>query len=157
MSMKRRDLTTKIAASLLGWLCLTATVAGQCDPDEIFLEVNPTYPVGGGQWDLGPHSVAIGDLNDDTYPDLVALSLGVVSVLLGNGDGTFAPYVAYPTSGYGSASVLIGDCTGLVYNLLSGDMTMRFLLKATTVGVIAGTAFIYYLSDLRRDERELGA
>jgi hypothetical protein len=56
-----------------------------------------------------------------------------------------------------TASVLIGDCTSLVYNLLGGDLTRRFLLKTATVGVIAGTAFVYYLSDLRRDERELGA
>lgn len=55
-----------------------------------------------------------------------------------------------------TASVLIGDCTSLVYNLLGGDLTLRFLLKALTVGVIAGTAFVYYLADLRRDERELG-
>lgn len=55
-----------------------------------------------------------------------------------------------------TASLLIGDCTSLVYNLLGGEMTMRFLLKAATIGAIAGTAFVYYLSDLRRDERELG-
>lgn len=56
----------------------------------------------------------------------------------------------------GAASLLIGDCTSLVYNLLGGGMTMRFLLKAATIGMIAGTAFAYYLSDLRRDEREMG-
>ena len=55
-----------------------------------------------------------------------------------------------------AASLLIGDGTSLVYNLLGGEMTMRFLLKAATIGAIAGTAFAYYLSDLRRDERELG-
>jgi intracellular septation protein A len=55
-----------------------------------------------------------------------------------------------------AASLLIGDCTSLVYNLLGGEMTMRFFLKAATIGAIAGTAFVYYLSDLRRDERELG-
>lgn len=55
-----------------------------------------------------------------------------------------------------AGSVLIGDSTNLVYNLLGGEMTMRFLLKAAVIGAIAGTAFVYYLSDLRRDERELG-
>lgn len=55
-----------------------------------------------------------------------------------------------------AASLLIGDCTSLVYNLLGGEMTMRFLLKTATIGAIAGTAFVYYLSDLRRDEKELG-
>ena len=55
-----------------------------------------------------------------------------------------------------AASILIGDGTGLVYSLLGGEMTTRFLLKAMTIGIIAGTVFIYYLSDLRRDEEELG-
>ncbi len=53
-----------------------------------------------------------------------------------------------------AASILIGDVTTLVYNVLGGELTARFLLKTLTVGGIAGTAFWYYLSDLRRDERE---
>lgn len=55
-----------------------------------------------------------------------------------------------------AAAVLIGDCTGLVYSLLGGEMTTRFLLKAIMIGAIAGTVFLYYLSDLRRNEEELG-
>ena len=55
-----------------------------------------------------------------------------------------------------AASVLIGDCTALVYSLLGGELTTRFVLKATTIGLIAGTAFTYYLSDLRRGEEEVG-
>ena len=53
-----------------------------------------------------------------------------------------------------AAGVLIGDVTTLVYNLLGGELTGRFVLKALTVGSIAGTAFWYYLSDLRTDEQE---
>ena len=56
-----------------------------------------------------------------------------------------------------AAAVLIGDVTTLVYNLLGGDLSTRFLLKVLTVGSIAGTAFWYYLSDLRADEREAGS
>jgi hypothetical protein len=52
-----------------------------------------------------------------------------------------------------AACVLIGDFMGLVYSLLGGELTMRFLLKALTVGGIAGAVFGYYLSDLRLDER----
>jgi hypothetical protein len=51
-----------------------------------------------------------------------------------------------------SACVLIGDVVSLVYSVLSGELTTRFTLKALTVGAIAGMAFWYYLSDLRRDE-----
>jgi hypothetical protein len=37
---------------------------------------------------------------------------GSVSVLLGNGDGTFRPAVSYDTGGYIAASVAIGDVNG---------------------------------------------
>ena len=53
-----------------------------------------------------------------------------------------------------AASVLIGDFTTLVYSLLGGELTVRFVLKVITVGVIAGVVFWYYVSDLRLDERE---
>ena len=56
-----------------------------------------------------------------------------------------------------AAAVLIGDVTTLVYNLLGGELTLRFLSKVLTVGSIASTAFWYYLSDLRTDEREAGS
>lgn len=55
-----------------------------------------------------------------------------------------------------AAGILIGDSTNLVYNLLGGEVTARFLLKALTIGSIAGTVFVYYLRDLRRDEKEVG-
>ncbi len=54
-----------------------------------------------------------------------------------------------------AAGVLIGDSTSLVYNLLGGEITIRFLLKALTMAIIAGAAFIYYIADLRRDEQEI--
>jgi hypothetical protein len=53
-----------------------------------------------------------------------------------------------------ASCVLIGDVTTLVYNTLGGELTSRLALKVITVGAIAGTAFSYYLSDLRREERE---
>jgi MFS family permease len=51
-----------------------------------------------------------------------------------------------------AATVLTGDVTMLVYNVLGGELTLRFLLKVGVVGGIAGSAFAYYFSDLRRDE-----
>lgn len=53
-----------------------------------------------------------------------------------------------------AATVLIGDLTALVYNLLSGDLSLRVLLKVLVVGAIAGTVFGYYLWDLRQEEVE---
>ena len=48
---------------------------------------------------LNPYSVAIGDLNGDGKLDLVTAngSFNGVSVLLGNGNGTFATAVSYGT------------------------------------------------------------
>lgn len=53
-----------------------------------------------------------------------------------------------------AATVLIGDLITLVYNLLGGELSVRFVLKVLVVGLIAGTIFGYYLRDLRRQERE---
>lgn len=51
-----------------------------------------------------------------------------------------------------AASIIIGTLIGLVMNVLSGELTWRFFLKATTVLVITGVGFGYYLWDLRQDE-----
>jgi len=53
-----------------------------------------------------------------------------------------------------AASVLIGDMITLVYNLLGGELTVRFVLKVLVAALIAGAIFGYYLLDLRREERE---
>ena len=51
-----------------------------------------------------------------------------------------------------AAGVLIGDMTTLVYNVLGGEATPRFLAKVLVVAVIAGGIFHYYMQDLRREE-----
>ena len=56
-----------------------------------------------------------------------------------------------------AGGILIGDATTLIYNLLDGEVAARFLLKVLTIGGITGTAFVYFLSDLRRDEKEAEA
>ena len=53
-----------------------------------------------------------------------------------------------------AASILIGDSITALYRLLSGELTVRFVLKAATLGGIAGAIFYYYLGDLKRDEVE---
>jgi hypothetical protein len=56
--------------------------------------------------------VTVADLNGDCKLDLaVPSSGGTVSILLGNGDGTFQPAVNYP-AGYAPASVAVGDFNG---------------------------------------------
>jgi hypothetical protein len=51
-----------------------------------------------------------------------------------------------------AAGILIGDMTTLVYNLLGGEATPRFVAKVAVAAVIAGGIFYYYLYDLRREE-----
>jgi hypothetical protein len=51
-----------------------------------------------------------------------------------------------------AAGILIGDVTGIVFNLLSGEMTTRFVLKVVTVATIPGSVFAYFLLDLRKEE-----
>jgi hypothetical protein len=53
-----------------------------------------------------------------------------------------------------ASAALLGDTTTLIFNLLGGDLTIRFTLKVLVVAAIAGTAFAYYLLDLRKEEKE---
>lgn len=52
-----------------------------------------------------------------------------------------------------AAGVIIGDLITLLFNLLGGELTLRFLLKVLTVLLIAGLIFGYYLWDLRKEEK----
>ena len=72
----------------------------------------------GNSMNARPASVAIGDLNGDGKADIITansgfdpFAVGSVSVLLGNGDGTFQPQVSYATA-YGSNFVALGDFNG---------------------------------------------
>ena len=53
-----------------------------------------------------------------------------------------------------ASCVLIGSVSAVVYNFLDGAVTVRFVLKVMTVGAIAGTAFAYYVRDLRAAEAD---
>jgi hypothetical protein len=67
--------------------------------------------------EFNPYQVVIADVNRDGKPDLVVASegsgwWGPVSVLLGNGDGTFQPAVAYYSGGSWPTSVAVADING---------------------------------------------
>ncbi len=66
-------------------------------------------------------SVAVADVNGDGKPDVVVANwcpdsactaTSTVGVLLGNGDGTLQPVVTYPSGGFNTNSVVIGDVNG---------------------------------------------
>ena len=60
-----------------------------------------------------PKSLAIADVNGDGHPDIVATdydpSVNYVSILLGNGDGTFQPYYPWNTIGRFPIAIQTGD------------------------------------------------
>ncbi|MFE7352013.1 FG-GAP-like repeat-containing protein, partial [Streptomyces sp. NPDC057543] len=60
-----------------------------------------------------PEGVAVGDFNGDGFPDIVTANTNAdsASVLLNNGDGTFATKTDYPT-GSVPTSVAVGDFNG---------------------------------------------
>ena len=60
-------------------------------------------------------SVSVGDLNGDKAMDIVMTRANGLVVLLGRGDGTFAPAMAYPFSGQSataSGEAVLGDLNG---------------------------------------------
>ncbi len=77
-----------------------------------------------GSGGYGAASVAVADVNRDGKPDLVVANCeaspgsvcnsvgqghGLAAVLLGNGDGSFQPAVAYDLAGLGAGSVVVAD------------------------------------------------
>jgi hypothetical protein len=61
-------------------------------------------------------------------------------------------WLTYLTLGV-AAVALICDFTTLVYNVLGGELSLRFFLKVLVVAGIAGSVFGYYLHDLRSEEQ----
>jgi hypothetical protein len=60
-----------------------------------------------------PFRVAVGDFNGDRRPDLAVVNFGqTITVLLGNGDGSFTPVTSSPATGVWPYSVVVGDFNG---------------------------------------------
>lgn len=52
-----------------------------------------------------------------------------------------------------SAIVALGDLTVTLFNLLEGGLTLRFMAKAAVVLGISLLVFVYYLYEMRQDDR----
>jgi hypothetical protein len=98
----------------------------------------------------GPWAVAVGDLNGDGKPD-VALTVycnvgagcpngGGVSVLLGNGDGTFQTAVTYASGGWATYWVAMADVNsdGKLDLLVTNQCTTKNNCNGANVAVLLG-------------------
>ena len=54
-----------------------------------------------------------------------------------------------------AAFVVLGDLIALVHGLLSGELTVRFVMKAAIVASIAGSIFGYYFAAVKADDAAL--
>jgi hypothetical protein len=90
--------------------------AQQTTPPPFFFSQAVNYQPGAA----GPSSVFLADVNHDGKLDMVVVNEygggpngdSLVSVLLGNGDGTFQPPVTYDSGGPGAVSVYVADVNG---------------------------------------------
>ena len=97
-----------------GKLDIAAANAGALDPTK-----SVSVLLGDGNGNFGspinsptgtyPMAMAVGDVNNDGFPDLVLAQETVITVLLGNGDGTFRAPVNFSTGGAKLRSVTLGD------------------------------------------------
>jgi Bacterial Ig-like domain (group 3)/FG-GAP-like repeat len=117
-----------------------------------------TYSTGGsylgGSWVVGPSSVAVVDVNGDGNADVVVASKcetspvcnpvgysGAVSVLLGNGDGSFQAAVVYSSGAENATSVVAGDLNDdgkidLVVSNFCSNVTVDYCYQDGVVGVL---------------------
>jgi hypothetical protein len=58
---------------------------------------------------------------------------------------------------FAAGAFLVGDAATLVYNLLGGEFTIRFVLKVATIALLAGGIFIFFLTDMREDVKPQSA
>jgi len=118
-----------VQAALAFSLVASALVASAARGSDLFESAFLPFEVGTQAW-----AAVRADLNNDGHLDLAVANHGAntISVLLGNGDATFAPRVDWPT-GTGPACVALGDLNGDGYvDLVVG------LYEAMGVGVRLG-------------------
>ncbi|MGC2527248.1 MAG: FG-GAP-like repeat-containing protein [Candidatus Acidiferrum sp.] len=97
-------------------------------------QLAPGSPVGVGS---GPSSVATGDFNQDGIPDLAVVSANdnTVSVLIGNGDGTFKPAVTYVVNRNTNTPCFISTCSGVPISIVAASFRGNGILDLAITNI----------------------
>jgi hypothetical protein len=90
-----------------------------------------------------PQSVVVGDFNNDGIPDMAAANYcgsyycdansSTVSILIGKGDGTFEPQVAYDAGVFGAQGLVVHDFNG------DGNADLALGSEFSSVSILLGT------------------
>src|SRR2546421_3500119 len=100
-------------AHLIWGLSLVFVATASFGAKDTLFKFIGSYPSGGTSAD----AIAVADVNGDGKPDLLVVNEGAnicchpgsVSVLLGNGDGTFQAPQAYYSGGLDAVSIAVAD------------------------------------------------
>jgi hypothetical protein len=128
----------KLSVFILGALSLAGAVM-PAHAQSLSFQSAVNYPTG-----LRPTAVVTGDLNNDTYPDIVTANANSndVSVFLNQGDGTFAAAVSYSV-GNSPRSLVLADFNAdghldvAVANFATGRVAVRL---GSATGVLGANA-----------------
>lgn len=127
-----------LAMHVLCLLCIISFATAQSAPPATFAHA-VAYPTNGTQ----SNSMAVADLRSDGKLDLVVGNSSTISVLLGNGDGTFAPAVTYAggsianslaimdMNGDGTLDIVAGDSNVISVFLGNGNGTFQAAIVTT--------------------------
>jgi hypothetical protein len=97
---------SRLLAGMLAITALGSQVVAQSPPPASFVTSTIFQALGAG---ANVNDLAVGDINGDGIPDIIAVGGSCIAVLLGNGNGTFQLLSNETCPGGGPLSVALGD------------------------------------------------